>query len=325
MSIPILNEQDIIKNITHQKNPFFTEYYAFYSSWFKGIVKNPHWMLLPIDDHMAHRGDGVFESLKAIDQHIYLLDEHLTRLFKSAEAINITPPVDFEEMKRIVITTIQAAEQNDATIRMYVSRGPGNFSVNPYDSVGAQLYIAITKFSCPSEEKYTKGVTVGKSDIAMKDNWLARVKSCNYLPNVMMKKEAVDRKLDFTIGVNDQGYITEGATENIMIIDQQGILAYPLLCDILPGTTLMRICELAEENNLKTEMRLISLQELQHANEVWITGTSLDVLPVATFEGQNIADGKPGPLAKKFLALMQEDVKKGPKRTSWGRISAACR
>jgi len=129
----------------------------------------------------------------------------------------------------------------------------------------------------------------------------------------MMKKEAVDRQLDFVIGTDGQGNITESATENIMIIDNEGAVVHPEFDYILKGITMMRVCELARENGFKTKIKPISLEELQSAREVIITGTSLNVLPVVKFENQKIGNGKPGPMAKKLNELILNDISAGTK------------
>lgn len=315
MAIPVINEKQALENIFAQKNPFFDEYYAFYSSWLGGIVKNPRMMLLPIDDHMVHRGDGVFEAMKAVARSVYLMDEHLQRLFTSAEKIALTSPLTPDAMKAVILDTLRVANQPEAVVRLYLSRGPGSFSANPYDSIGPQLYIVITQLRPPSAEKYTHGVVIGKSDIPIKSSWMAQIKSCNYLPNVLMKKEAVDRRLDFVIGVDEKGDITESATENMMIVDLHGTLIHPPLDCILKGTTMMRACELAHENGMETKVSSISIQDVQSAREVMITGTTLNILPVVKFEHDPIGHGKPGPIAKQLQAWMLQDIASGKRGT----------
>ena len=317
MTIPILNDSQILKNLSLQTNPHYDEYYAFYSSWFGGITTNPRMMLLPIDDHIVHRGDGVFEAMKTIGRSVYLLDEHLQRLFHSIERIALKSPLEFEEMKHVILQTLKVANRSDVVIRIYLSRGPGNFSVNPYDSVGAQFYVVVTHLKSFPRDKYEKGVVIGKSSIPIKDPWMAQVKSCNYLPNVMMKKEAVDRNLDFVIGIDEKGFIAEGAVENIMIIDKHGIIVHPEFDFILKGTTMIRACELAREHGLNTEVRSISLDDLLSAQEAMMCGTSLDVISVTQFEGININDGKPGPIVKKLQKFLFDDMKNGPRLTPY--------
>lgn len=314
MTIPVLNDAQLIKNFNSVSNPFYNQYYAFYSSWHGGITKNPHFMLVPIDDHMVHRGDGVFEAVKVEARAVYLLDEHLDRLFSSAEKIALKPITSQADIKKIIIETLRVADQSDALLRIYLSRGPGNFSVNPYDSLGSQLYIVVTALKTPAHEKYTQGVAIGRSTIPCKDPWMAQIKSCNYLYNVLMKKEAVDRNLEYVIGVDSEGFILEGYTENIMIVDSQGQIAYPKLNSILRGITMMRACELARKSGIPTIERPILLNELESAHEIMMTGTSLDVLPVSRFENHPI---KMGAIAQQLRELMREDIKNGSGRTAF--------
>ena len=207
--ISILTPENILKNLRNNQNPFFKDYFAFYSSWLGGITKDPYLMLVPMDDRIVTRGDGVFETMKAVNKSVYLLDEHLDRFFHSAKQIGLVPCFDQHQIKNIILETLKIAaepsnpdqnpDQNpeiNFMIRAFISRGPGNFTANPYEPVGAQFYCVITRFHHVPKEKYEQGVTIGPSEIATKPSWLAKIKSCNYLPNVLMRKEAIDKKLD---------------------------------------------------------------------------------------------------------------------------------
>jgi branched-subunit amino acid aminotransferase/4-amino-4-deoxychorismate lyase len=317
MIIQQLTEKQIFDRLNAPSKPYSEIYYAFYSSWFGGILKNPMLMLLPIDDHMVHRGDGVFEAMKAINRSVYLMDEHLKRLFISADKIALACPFTIDEVKEIILETLRAANQEEVMIRVFLSRGPGSFSVNPYDSSQAQLYVVITELSTPSPEKYEHGVVIGQSDIPCKSSLMAQIKSCNYLPNVLMKKEAVDRKLDFVIGIDEQGNFTESATENMMIVDKNGVIVHPPLDTILKGTTMIRACELAREIGMTTAIGSISIEDMRSAREVIIVGTSLNVLPVIKFENFSIGHEVPGPIAKKLNQLMLLDISQGKRGVSF--------
>jgi 4-amino-4-deoxychorismate lyase len=310
--IPMLGTQDLIGRLSKHNNPFLADYYAFYSSWFGGIVTEPHLMLLPIDDHMVHRGDGVFEAIKTVDRHVYLLDAHLKRLLYSAEKIALSHRYTTNEIKDIILTTLAVANRPDVAIRVFLSRGPGSFSVNPYDAVDAQLYVAITKRPDPKPIQYKNGVSVGLSHVACKSSEMAQTKTCNYLPNVLMKKEAVDRGLDYVVGRDPHGYITESATENIVIIDSDGIITHPTLEYILKGTMMIRMCELAREMGFETAARSITVEDIYSAREIMMTGTTLDVLPVVKFESQQIATGQPGIVTQKLGAAIAHDILHGP-------------
>lgn len=317
MVLQILQDNDVLNHLMMQKNPFFSDYYAFYSSWFGGITQNPNLMLLPIDDHMVHRGDAVFEAMKAIDGHVYLMEAHLDRLFYSADKISMQPLPSREHICSIILETLHVANHQDASIRLFLSRGPGNFSPNPYEAIAPQLYVVITHLHTPSLKQYAEGVRIGRTFIASKSGGMAQIKSCNYLPNVLMKKEAVDRQLDFVIGTDPRGFISESATENILIVDQKGVIIHPPLDYILKGTTMIRTCELAREHGFDTEIRAITIDDLISAREAMITGTSLNVLPVIKFEDKIIGDGKPGGVAIKLNELLMLDIQKGPYRTAF--------
>lgn len=316
-TLPIIEENNFLEIIAARPLHSHDEYYAFYSSWFGGIIKDPKLMLLPIDDHMVHRGDGVFEAMKAVKRSVYLMDEHLQRLFISAGKIALKTSLSLEQMKHIILETLRAANRDDVIIRIFLSRGPGSFSPNPYDSIESQFYVIITELKTPPREKYEKGVLIGKSDLPIKSSWMAQVKSCNYLPNVLMKKEAVDRGLDFVIGVDADKHITESATENVMIVDPSGTLMHPPFDNILRGTTMIRACELAREHGLPTDVKSISVKDLQSAREVIMVGTTLSVLPVVKFENYKIGTGMPGEVCKKLNELLKNDLEFGPRRTSF--------
>lgn len=316
MSIPVLSTQEIQSRLQARNYAAQETYLAMYSTWWGGIVKDPRSMMVPIDDHLVHRGDGVFEAIKVVDSKVFLLEEHLMRLATSAEYIGLPLPMTTEEMRKVLLETTRASGATNAVLRLYISRGPGHFSTNPYDSIGSQMYLVVTSLTRPSDQKYADGVRIGRSAIPPKEPWLARVKTCNYLPNVMMKKESVDRKLDFTIGIDPEGYLTEGSTENIVILDRHNNLVRPELRQILKGTTMMRTFELAEEL-LKQGLiasiqeRNISESDLILAKEAMMIGTTLDVLPISEYEGGRVGQGKQGPVAKALLEMLRENMKAG--------------
>src|SRR6185437_7797674 len=298
MNIPVIDEKNIFEILQVKEHAYHREYYAFYSSWFGGIIKNPHFMLLPIDDHIVHRGDGVFEGMKVIAGAVYLLDEHLQRLIISANKISLKLAFSFDEMKQIILKTLVTADQENAMVRIYLSRGPGGFSVDPYESVKSQFYVVVTQLKSPSPKKYEEGAVIGKCNINIVPSWLAQAKSCNFIPNVLMKKEAVDRKLDFVIGIDKYGYVTEGASENIIIVDENETIIHPELDYILKGTMMTRACELAQEHGYVTQIKNIKLEDLQSAREIMMAGTSLNLLPVVQYENHKIGNGIPGPISK---------------------------
>jgi branched-chain amino acid aminotransferase len=308
----------------HNLSPYQKNYLSFYSSYLGGITTDPRAFLIPIDDHMAHRGDAVFEAFKSSKRKIHLLDMHLDRLFRSAENIFLKVPYSKSEIKNIIIETARAANNEDLIFRLFVSRGPGGFAANPYEPLKSQFYLVALKLTQLEESKFENGVTCGWSSIPQKEKRWATTKSCNYLSNVMMKKESVDRGLDFTIALDENNTVAESATENIIIVDCQKYLRIPPLANILSGTMMLRLFNLVKVSGRTDEYDLkgclegpISKEELFLAKEVMIVSTTCDVLGVTQFEGQPIADGKVGKYARLFRNLLVQDQFSGPLLTEY--------
>ncbi len=330
MQTPRLSANDVF-DILEAKTIKLSQagYYAMYSSWLGGIVTDVGLMNLPIDDHMVHRGDGVFEALKLVNGGIYLLEEHLERLFLGAAKLNLNQNYNKDQLRQIILQTAQAGldffvqknpgaqiQDFSAIVRLFLSRGPGSFGTNPYETIGNQFYCVITELKAVSPEKYKTGVSIGKSHLAVKSSWFPTIKSCNYLPNVLMKKEAVDRHLDFTVTFTDEGFMAESSTENIFLLDRSLQLIHPRCDYILKGTMMTRIFELAKYHNIVpvAEPADITESNLIGAQGVFMSGTTFDLLPVNNYEGMKIPSAT---VYEKLFKLLKEDQRAGsPKMTA---------
>lgn len=314
MNIPLLSSEEILKKLSLYSYEQKKTYFAMYSSWYGGITKDPSLMMVPVDDHLVHRGDGVFEAMKYVHGKVYLLNEHLDRLETSSKQLGIEWPLTRAQMAEMIHEVVRISQASEALIRLFLSRGPGGFTTNPYESVGTQVYCIVTQLKPMAEQKYQDGASIGRSQILPKEPWFATIKSCNYLPNVLMKKEAVDRKLDFTVGFDSDSYVTEGSTENIILVNAQNELVRPPLRQILRGTTMMRVLHLAEDLVHQKQLarvteKLLHEKDILAAKEVMMVGTTLDVLPVTEYEGQKIGEGKAGFIAKTLRRFVLEDMK----------------
>lgn len=286
------------------------KYLAMYSSVFDGFVTDPALMVIPVDDHLVHRGDGVFEALRVTPSGIYLIGPHLERLYRSAELIGLKIPKNINELNKICEDLVSHLKlKGHGMLRLFVSRGPGDFSPNPYSTLGSQIYIVATEFTPMPREKYENGVSVMISRVGVKSAPYAQIKSCNYLPNVMMKKESLDSGYDFSVGVTDEGFLAEGPTENIMIVSAEGELLAPNFDYTLRGTTLMRALVLAESLKLENiRVTDIHISQLERAREIMMVGTTLSVLPVTKFEKNKVNDGRPGEIAQALCDLVNRDM-----------------
>lgn len=284
-----------------------------YSSLVGAFCADPQALLVPMDDHGFHRGDGVFEAFRIIHGKPYLLKEHLQRLERSSGAIGLPWPLSREQIEGLVhqgIAILRSqngqAVHEDWIVRLYLTRGPGGFGVSPSESVGSSLYLVFSQFQEPSSEKLSQGVRVALSQVAVKPGLFARVKSLNYLPNVMMKMEANRQEVDFAIGIDPAGYVTEGPTENLMWIDADGQLCHPCMDRILDGCTMKRLLQLVKEAGMipvRGETRA-GFADLLRAKELLMVGTTLDVMPVCELQGHPVALG---PGARELRNLIVKD------------------
>jgi branched-chain amino acid aminotransferase len=163
MNFKVFDQNQYLEALMSKQNT--GAYGAMYSSWVGGIVTDARLMMIPIDDHMVHRGDAVFEAFKFVFGAFYDLKSHLRRLRTSADFIALNIPYSDAEIGEICKQLIEVSGYDEAMFRLYVSRGPGDFSPNPYSTLGSQLYIIVTPFKRMSDEKYLGGSSLIKSDV----------------------------------------------------------------------------------------------------------------------------------------------------------------
>ena len=301
-------------------------YYAMYSSWWDGITTDPNLMVVPADDHMVHRGDGLFETFKCVDGAIYNLAAHLDRLEGGARTIALELPWSRADFERIVGAVLRAGGRRDALVRVFVSRGPGGHSANPYECPRPLLMVLAIRLPPPFMELHPEGAKVGVSGVPHKDGFFAQVKSVNYLPNVLMKKQAVDAGLDFMLGFDKNGHMTELPTENFGIVTAGGVLRVPKPEHILLGTTMLRVLELARRQLVPAgvlagvEEADVPRAELEQAAEMLVFGTTPNVTAVTEFAGRPVGDGRPGPVCRELSRIFEDDLRNPEMLTSvWPR------
>ncbi len=314
MSIEIYSAQQLFDTLNKTRRPHHQDYLSMYSSWYGCIITDPTLMLIPIDDHMVHRGDGIFEAFKCINGYIYQLDFHFKRMENSLKHISLQLPFSIQQIKKIIIDTIRAGGEKDCIIRVYISRGPGDFSPKPEKSIAPQLYVVVTRIKEVEEKKRTKGCSLKISKVPIKDPFFAKIKSCNYLPNVLMKMECHKYGVDYVVGVDENCRICEGATENFAVITQNNEFLTPYFENILKGSTVCRALDMARD--LVKEKRLqgarmgnVYIKDLFDAKEILVFGTTIDVLPITSFEGKSIGNGRPGEFYHIFYEKFLKDIK----------------
>ena len=298
---------------TIPERPDADSFYSFYSSVWDAVTTDPSLMLVPVDDHLVHRGDGVFDSAKCIGGKVFNFDSHLARLLRCATAIGISSPWSADDIKAIAYEAIAAGGHPDCSVRIIIARGPGGMGVAPSDSPRPSLYVATYRTGPVFMDSHPNGASLVRSELVAKPPRFATVKSCNYLQNVLMKAELALRGADFICSFDSAGHLAEGPTENDGIVTADGILAFPRPDNILAGTTMMRCIaygeKLAEQGLVKgVERRDITEADIFAAREILACGTTIHVVSVTSYEGKPVADGRPGPVAAALQRMLEEEM-----------------
>lgn len=273
---------------------------AFYDQRVGRLCHDPRLLLAPLDDHIFHRGDGIFESICYRDGIIFAFSAHMARLREGAKALDIKPPCSHAEIERHILETARAGGRDHGDLRIFLSRGPGGFGISPAECPTAGLYIVALAAKPPAPELYERGLTAFASAYPPKQEYLAKIKNTNYLPNVFMAAEAGRKKMDIAITFDEHGNMGEAAIANVAIVDREGRLRSPAIKRILPGTTLLAALKLAAERMPVLEGP-IHRDEIFQAREMLLFTSATLCVAITHFDGHAIGlgenAGKPGPTA----------------------------
>ena len=313
MELRLVTKENIFSEFSDQNRPWQEEYLAMYSSWWQGATRDPDLMVVPVDDHLVHRGDGVFEVMRCVRGRIYQMEGHIKRLERSATAISIDFPPEYREIREIINQLVAMGGEKECLIRVVLSRGPGGFTTDPFECPSSQIYINVIRFRDLPDEYYRDGIQLLTSKVPIKKSFFANIKSCNYLPNVLMKLEAIKADCRFSVALDEDGFLAEGSTENIAVLTSDNVLRFPGFERTLSGITARRVFELAgmlvEENMIEdVKFSKISREEAYQAKEIFLCGTSLNILPVAIYDGRHIGVGSPGPVYFRLSSLLWNDM-----------------
>ncbi|KAK9273054.1 hypothetical protein L1049_017861 [Liquidambar formosana] len=243
--VPVLSCSEAIERLkTYRENQKGKQQFlAMYSSTFGGITTDPAAMVIPMDDHMVHRGHGVFDTAAIMDGYLYELDQHLDRFLRSASMAKINLPFDRESMRSVLIQTVSASKCRKGSLRYWLSAGPGDFQLSPSGCQHSALYAIVIQDQSPFD---ATGVKVVTSSIPIKPAQFATMKSVNYLPNVLSKMEAEESGGYAAIWLDGDGFIAEGPNMNVAFVTKERELLMPHFDKILSGCTAQRVLTLAE-------------------------------------------------------------------------------
>lgn len=254
-------------------------------------------------DHGFLYGDGVFEGIRVYDGVIFKLEEHLDRLFSSAKSIMLNIPMSKEELKAAIIETLRKNGLRNAYIRLVVTRGIGDLGLDPRKCSNPSVIIIAEPMIVLHDEK------VKEEGITAIISWVRRdpidatsheIKTLNYMNSILAKIEANICGVDEAICLDTKGYVSEGAAENLFIIKNGKIYTPPIATGALAGITRNVIIELATRLGYNVVEKNITPNELFNADEVFMTGTAAEIVPVREINGRVIGEGKAGPITKRL-------------------------
>ncbi|TFE03630.1 MULTISPECIES: branched-chain-amino-acid transaminase [Jeotgalibacillus] len=265
---------------------------------------------ISVYDHGFLYGDGVFEGIRSYDGNVFRLEEHLVRLYDSAKSILLEIPYTKEEMKQIVIETLRKNNLTNGYIRLVVSRGVGNLGLDPFTCKRPSVIVIAESLALFPKKLYETGIEIvtvasrrNRSDVLS-----PKVKSLNYLNNILVKIEAGLAGVPEALMLNDQGYVAEGSADNIFIVRGNKILTPPGYVGALEGITRNAIIELAKKKGYQMEEAVFTRHDVYVADEVFLTGTAAEVIAVVKVDGRQIGEGEPGKVTKDLLKEFRELV-----------------
>ncbi len=310
MSVPVLSSSEWISRLMNLPRPGAASVTAFYEHRMGAICKDPRLLLVPLDDHMVHRGDAVFESLSLSEGSIIQIDAHLERMKHSASVLCLIPPCSWEEIRSLMIAVARAGAEPCGGLKVLLGRGCGGLGVDPAECGESSLYIVASKRKNLPESFWQKGLTAARSSIPAKQAWLAQIKSTNYLANALMAQEARNKSVDLTFSFDDRGFLAEAAIANVALVDEQGRMLMPEFRHALPGTTAILAAEAAASFMpvIRTD---IDEKAVDNASEILVLGTTCECVAVTHYNGMPIGNGRPGPVAGRLRAVLHDKLKIG--------------
>jgi branched-chain amino acid aminotransferase len=271
--------------------------------WIDGKLYDKEDAKISVYDHGLLYGDGVFEGIRVYSGRVFKFETHLTRLWDSAKAIRLAIPYSRDEIRSAVEQTVKANNFTDCYIRLIVTRGAGNLGLNPNKCPRPGVIVITDTIELYPKEMYEKGMAViTASVIRNHPNAISpRVKSLNYLNNILAKIEAVDAGVGEAIMLNHDGNVAECTADNIFVA-RGGTIYTPTTSDgILEGVTRAVILDLCQRLDIPAVEKTLQRHDLYIADECFLTGSGAEVAPVTKIDGRTVGTGSPGPLTRRIM------------------------
>jgi branched-chain amino acid aminotransferase len=266
---------------------------------------------ISVYDHGLLYGDGVFEGMRIYSHKVFKLQEHLVRLWESAASIGLAMPMTIEQLTADVNECVAKNELEDGYIRLIVTRGSGSLGIDPNRCSDPQVIIIADKITLYPDEYYENGLDLVTA-ATIRNNPAAlnpRIKSLNYLNNVMAKMEGLKAGCVEALMMNHKGEVAECTGDNIFIVQNDRLLTPPIDAGILEGITRNTVLDLAEDMGIATAETSLSRHDIFIAQECFLTGSAAEVIAAVRLDDRTIGDGKPGPITKKLNEAFRKLVR----------------
>ena len=259
-------------------------------------------------DHGLLYGDGVFEGIRSYNGRVFKLDEHLERLYDSAKSIMLEIPISIETMEETVLETLRRNHLTEAYIRLIVTRGVGDLGLDPDKCPKPSIIIIADKIVLYPQKYYEEGLEI--VTVSVRRNYAEainpRIKSLNYLNNILAKIEGKQAGAEEVLMLNAEGYVVECSGDNIFWIKNEVLVTPPVHMGILEGVTRNSVIDLAREAGMRVEERVFTRHDLYIADECFLTGTAAEVIPVVKIDRRSIGDGQPGKITQRLITAFRQ-------------------
>jgi len=268
---------------------------------------------ISVFDHGLLYGDGVFEGIRVYNGKVFRCEQHIERLFRSAKAIALRIPMSKEQIVEAIHQTVRANGRTDAYVRIVVTRGVGTLGLDPSKCHDPQVIIITDSISLYPQEFYEKGLEViTVPTMRNHHNVLSpKIKSLNYLNNILAKIEARQAGVIEAIMLNHLGFVAECTGDNVFIVSKGRLLTPPPEAGILEGITRQVVMELAERAGIPVAEQQLTRFDLYVADECFLTGTAAEIIPVVRIDSREIGDGTPGKITRRLLEMFREETARG--------------
>lgn len=286
--------------------------------WIDGKFVDKASAAVSVFDHGLLYGDGVFEGIRVYSGRILKLRTHLVRLFESAHSIYLNIGHSIDEVERIVREAVTHNKIGDGYIRLIVTRGVGPLGVNPLQCPKSSMIVITDSLAVYPAAHYDEGISLATASTLQKHpmSLNPRVKSLNYLPNMMAKLEAIRAGADEALLLNSLGNVTECVGENIFAVHRvegrEVITTPPVEAGILVGVTRGIVINMASGMGYQVREANLTRHDLFVAEEIFLTGTGAEIVPVNKYDGHAVSGGKPGPVTRKLTAAYRNMLNDAP-------------